>query len=102
MVYQDPDALTITFNSLSGHGVRVAIIDTGIDSTHRSVGEVCIGTRLEISPTGTPVEELDYADDFGHGTACAAIVRRLAPRCELVAIKLTGENETITPELLAA
>lgn len=102
MVYEDPDALTITFDSLSGNGVRVAIIDTGIDSTHLSVGDVCAGTWLKISPDGALVEESDYGDDLGHGTACAAIVRRLAPRCELLAVKIATEEKTITAELLAA
>ena len=31
-----------------------------------------------------------HTDDFGHGTACAGIIRSLAPDCELYSVKVLG------------
>jgi subtilisin family serine protease len=40
------------------------------------------------------VEEGPHDDLFGHGTACAAIIRRVAPRCRLHSLRVLGERLT--------
>ena len=35
-----------------------------------------------------------HADLFGHGTACAAIIRSLAPECEIHSVRVLGERLT--------
>src|SRR4029077_10201922 len=35
-----------------------------------------------------------HNDDFGHGTACAGIIRSIAPECELYSVKVLGKNLT--------
>lgn len=92
----------IGFSRLTGRGIRVAVVDTGIDSTHPGVGEVCEGVRLSLREGSGVVLDADFRDDFGHGTAAAAIVRKAAPGCALLAVKIGAGSEAVAPELLAA
>src|SRR5204862_7173368 len=89
------------FEELSGRRVRIALVDTGVDASHSAVGHVSGGASLTWK-SGCIEESEGYADDFGHGTACAAIVRKLAPRCELLAVKISQVRDSIPPRLLAA
>lgn len=76
----------------TGAGVRVAIIDSGIDASHpdlraavtRSV-EVRTGAGNRLVVVDAPAE-----DRAGHGTACADIIGRLAPDCELWNVRALG------------
>lgn len=76
----------------TGAGVRVAVIDSGIDNSHPAIdGHVRGYTGFTPGPDGAPVpNEAPHPDAFGHGTACADIIRRLAPDCELYSIKVLG------------
>ncbi|HEX9259555.1 MAG TPA: S8 family serine peptidase, partial [Acidimicrobiales bacterium] len=81
----------------SGRGVRVAVIDSGVDAVHPAVGEVHGYIAFEHDPTAerelrrtdTPHEDL-----YGHGTACAGIIRALAPEVELYSVRVLGPRLT--------
>jgi subtilisin family serine protease len=75
-----------------GAGVKVAIVDSGIDNDHPAIaGRVRGFVAFSEGPDGTvQADELPHGDSFGHGTACADIVRRLAPECELYSVKVLG------------
>src|SRR5262245_38894847 len=76
----------------TGAGVRVGVIDSGIDEDHPAVGgRVARFVGFVEGDDGEvrAVEE-PHRDAFGHGTACADIIRRLAPDCELYSIKVLG------------
>ena len=79
----------------TGNGVKVAIIDSGIDASHPAVGEV----HGYVAITADAKDKLHYderphGDDYGHGTACAGIIRSLAPDCELYSVKVLGADLT--------
>lgn len=81
----------------TGEGVRVAIIDSGIEHDHPAVaGSVHGGTVVVYDPgakTGTRYEADDPPNDiFGHGTACAGIIHRIAPRAELFSVRVIGRD----------
>jgi subtilisin len=77
----------------SGRGVRVAVIDSGIDADHPMVGGVQEHVEVTIDGEGDAVFRSDpHGDLYGHGTACAAIVRSLAPAAELVSVRVLGAN----------
>ena len=83
------------FGDGRGAGVRVAVIDSGIDAGHPLVGgvadAVAIG-RDRDAPNGVRVIAGPHDDLYGHGTACAGIVRELAPAVELVSVRVLAAN----------
>src|SRR5689334_25038021 len=69
----------------TGAGVRVAVIDSGVEADHPAL-EGCVEVDAGIAivpgagPDDAPVETIGpHADDFGHGTACSGIIHSLAP-----------------------
>jgi subtilisin family serine protease len=46
------------------------------------------------APGGVRVTEGQHADLFGHGTACAGIIRRLVPDAELYSVRVLGRRLT--------
>ena len=71
-------------------------------STIPAVGEVQRSVRVTVSDDEVSVEDDDSGDLSGHGTACAGIVRSLAPECELVSVRVLGEQTTGTGNVLLA
>jgi subtilisin len=83
------------FGDGSGRGVRVAVLDSGVDRDHPAVGGVdraVVVERDPASPDGVRVTEGPHDDLYGHGTACAAIIRSLAPDVELVSVRVLGDD----------
>ena len=81
----------------TGAGVKVAIIDSGIDANHPAVGGVTAGVIIEPdddAEDGYRIVEGPHADLYGHGTACAGIIRALAPDVELYSVRVLGERLT--------
>ena len=91
-----PDLEDITpewaWGGSTGAGVRVGMIDSGIENTHPAIGG---RVRGYVAITQDRSGELHHSeelhlDSFGHGTGVADIIRRLAPDCELYSIKVLG------------
>src|SRR4029450_13883473 len=75
------------FGGATGKGMRVCILDSGIEPGHPRVGEVeraVAFARGEGEDEEVEVVEDTAGDLCGHGTACAGIVRQLAPEGSLV------------------
>lgn len=77
----------------TGAGVRVAIIDSGVEADHPDVhGRLVESLAVEVRGDETEVVESDGTDLFGHGTACAGIIVGLAPEVELVSLRVLGPD----------
>src|SRR5258705_7011296 len=77
----------------TGRGVRVAIVDSGIDTEHpdlkgkvrESVEAVAEDGKINFHPSTS-------GGQGGHGTACAGIITRGAPDAGIYSVKLFGPN----------
>jgi subtilisin len=78
----------------TGAGVEVCILDSGIDAEHPLVGSVQRAVAVSIDGDGVLVEDDDEGDLCGHGTACAGIIRSLAPECSLTSVRVLGSGYT--------
>jgi subtilisin len=79
------------WSGADGGGVRVAIVDSGIDGSHELVGGVQRSVAVERNAEGAPViVEDEVGDVAGHGTACGGIIRSLAPECDLWSVRVLG------------
>jgi len=87
----------------TGKGVRVCILDSGVDQQHPLVGGVHQAVAVSITPEGETLVEDDHDGDMcGHGTACAGIVRSLAPDVELTSVRVLGAGFTGSGDILLA
>jgi subtilisin len=75
----------------TGQDVRVCILDSGIESGHPLVGDVeqAVAFRRNEDDEVELVEDTE-GDLCGHGTACAGIVRSIAPDCSLFSARVLG------------
>jgi subtilisin family serine protease len=77
-----------------GSGVRVAVVDSGVDGGHPFVGGLDRAVRLVPGADGHPVvADCEAADIAGHGTACAGIIRSIAPRASLTSVQVLTDGK---------
>jgi subtilisin family serine protease len=78
----------------TGAGVRVAIVDSGIEADHPAVGDSVdteSGVALSLGEHGEILEERGpHRDLYGHGTACAGIIHSLAPEARITSVRVLG------------
>ncbi len=96
----------LTANS-KGKGVEVAVIDSGIDVSHPVLkGKVKRACVVQDRGAGKIIyKEIPpnkSEDSFGHGSAVAGIILDIAPKVELISVKVLGENNTGSGEALIA
>lgn len=92
-------ALPIQFKNLNGAGIKVGVVDAGIDASHPAL-EQCIhksvsllnANRLHDSETSSPLTP--PANVNGHGTAIAYIIHKKAPAAHIYSIKILDERLT--------
>ena len=73
------------------------MVDSGIEVGHPLVGEVTSAVALSYdrnAEDNVRIQEGPHDDLFGHGTACAGIIRRVAPECRLHSVRVLGERLT--------
>jgi subtilisin family serine protease len=85
----------------TGRGVSVCILDSGVDAGHELVGEVSKAVAVSLDADGHAVVEEDREGDLcGHGTACAGVVRSLAPECDIISVRVLGAGFTGSGDIL--
>jgi subtilisin family serine protease len=77
----------------AGEGVRVCILDSGVEAGHPLVGELESAVAITIGENEETIVTEDVDGDVsGHGTACAGIVRSLAPKCRISSVRVLGQG----------
>ncbi|MDY6965591.1 MAG: S8 family serine peptidase [Halobacteriota archaeon] len=96
------DGHNVTPGRNAGDGIKVAILDTGIDRDHHDLDEniaggVCFAGEQNDSKTDPEY----WMDRYGHGTLCAGVIAAeddeegiigIAPNASLYAVKVIGDN----------
>lgn len=85
-----------------GSGVRIAIVDTGVEADHPWVGGKLRASYFVEDGTVPRVLAGRPLDVCGHGTAAAGQVRRIAPGADLVSVRVLAEDRSGTSEALVA
>ncbi len=77
----------------TGKGARVCILDSGVEAGHPLVGGLESAVTISLGENEEVIADDDTEGDVsGHGTACAGIVRALAPECSLSSVRVLGSN----------
>ncbi|HEX2914993.1 MAG TPA: S8 family serine peptidase [Chloroflexia bacterium] len=87
----------------SGRGVRVALIDSGIEASHPAVnGKVRGYVSIRLEEGELIYDTTPHSDRNGHATALAGIIRSFAPECELYSVQILNERLSCQSALLAS
>jgi len=105
-------------NSLTGHGITIGIIDTGVDYTHPALGGCTITNNINDGSCSKVIGGYDYVngdtnpiDDHGHGTHVASTAAGnydgyssgVAPDAKIYAYKvLSAGGSGSTSNIIAA
>ena len=88
--------------STTGRGIRVAIVDTGVNFGHPHLRRAALGASISWKDGELSIDRRELTDRTGHGTCCAALVAFLAPDVELFAVRVTDDRATTDADRLAA
>ena len=82
------------FGGSTGRGVKVCVIDSGIDNEHPAIAGAVKGWVEPIRDAdGNTTFKLEQHDDlYGHGTACSGIIRKIAPNVDLYSVRVLGQR----------
>ena len=82
--------------------VDVCIVDSGVEDGHPLVGRLASKLAVVREGDGVALVPDDEGDVCGHGTACAGIIRSLAPGARLHSIRVLGAGATGAGDLILA
>src|SRR3569833_1019523 len=91
-----PDPGAEAFPGATGRGVRIAVIDSGVNARHPHVNGVTGGITIGLGSGAH-----SYSDYLGHGTAVLAAIKEKAPEAEYYAVKIYYRTLKTDIEILA-
>ncbi len=90
----------VMWESCTGRGVKVAVVDSGIDTEHPDLkGKVKESVEIYSQDGRVGARPSTSRDAAGHGTACAGIITEVAPDVDLYSIKVLGPANSGSGEL---
>lgn len=82
------------WSGADGSGVRVCVLDSGVDGEHPLIGgldgsfEIVTNAQDDLA-----VAEAEPGDTAGHGTACASLIRSIAPGASLTSVRVLTDGK---------
>ncbi|MGV3664370.1 MAG: S8 family serine peptidase [Prosthecobacter sp.] len=78
------DEVRAALAAADGSGVRVAVLDSGIETTHPELAGLTLRDDVAFERDGSFLRVIESSGDaMGHGTAIASIIRTIAPQAEI-------------------
>jgi len=75
----------------TGKGVKVCVLDSGVEFAHPKVGDLAGAFAISLDDDENAIADEDAEGDLcGHGTACAGVIRSIAPDAELYSVRVLG------------
>ena len=104
MPLESPITREWAFGGATGAGVKVAVIDSGVDASHPAVGRVAGAVAVELDADTGAISYVEgpHDDLYGHGTACAGLIRRAAPDCDIYSVRVLGSKLSGRGQVFAA
>ena len=72
----------------SGGAVDVCVVDSGVEQGHPLVGALTSARAVVREGDDVTIVDDEVGDVCGHGTACAGIIRSIAPDCRLHSVRV--------------
>lgn len=91
----DPDMAREAIAGGNGRGVKIAVIDSGIEISHPALSGLRLVDDLafELTPEGVVKRSPGWGTDvFGHGTSVAYTIRRIAPEAQIGSFRVLNQN----------
>jgi subtilisin len=86
-----------------GGGVRACVVDSGVEGSHPMVGGLERSVSVVADPDGGLVmADVAPEDSAGHGTACAGLIRSVAPAVTLTSVRVLTDGVRGTGAALLA
>ncbi len=77
----------------TGRGVRVAVLDSGIDTSHPAMNGVQLSDDITFQWEGQMLRSIPGGgDSMGHGTGVAHVIRHIAPDVELGSFRVLNAD----------
>lgn len=90
-----PDEARAALESGRGRGIKVAVIDSGIELSHQAMAGLRLVDDIAFELTGDGVVKRSPGwgiDQFGHGTAVAHVLRRIAPEVQIGSFRVLDQR----------
>jgi len=89
-----PDEAKAAIRRATGKGVRIAVLDTGIEAAHPGLAGLMLVDDIAILSEDNALHVCpgEGQDLHGHGTAIAGIIRSIAPEAEIGSFRVLGHH----------
>lgn len=97
-----PDQAAEAVVSGDGRGVRVAVIDSGVDVSHPQLADLELVESVAVVEENGQTKAVDGEgiDIFGHGTAVAGLIHEMAPAAEIGSFRVLDARSLSRTELI--
>ena len=100
----NPDDIRDSLEHGTGKGVRVAVIDSGIEEGHPKLGGLKLSDSVGLIEENGRIEAVDGegGDVYGHGTGVAGIIHEIAPEAEIGSFRTINAQSRSRTALICA